>query len=292
MMRGGFGGRRNAAGAGCGNTNTVIGVFNGKSLLQHWRLSTRREGTSDEYAMLSRALRLRRAYTLRGDRRILSSVVPPLQWPLREYGPPLLRHGGPGGRAGHQRQGCPSCTSRHGVGADRIVNAVAAFEAHGGPCIVVDFGTATTFDAVSARGEYMGGVICPGISISAEALFQHAAKLPRVDINKTKAVIGRNTVRQHAGRTLLLAILAWWKASSCVWRAELGPEAKAIATGGLAQLSSATRGGGPRGPAPHPHRASGSCLSGISRRVGQGASQHLTSLPHHILQEDCVHIPR
>ena len=121
------------------------------------------------------------------------------------------------------------------VGADRIVNAVAAFEAYGGPCIVVDFGTATTFDAVSAKGEYLGGVICPGIGISAEALFQHAAKLPRVDIVKPKAVIGRNTVgSMQAG--LFYGYLGLVEGLVTRMRAELGAEAKAIATGGLAPL--------------------------------------------------------
>ncbi|HWT80834.1 MAG TPA: type III pantothenate kinase, partial [Candidatus Methylomirabilis sp.] len=175
-----------------GNTNTVIGVFEDKTLLQHWRLSTRRDGTCDEYASLIKGLfdfsglEFRRISAV-----ILSSVVPPLQGPLeemaRQYFGVEAMVVGPG-----MRTGMPILyESPREVGADRIVNAVAAFEAYGGPCIVVDFGTATTFDAISARGEYLGGAICPGIGISAEALFQHAAKLPRVDITRPKVTIGK-----------------------------------------------------------------------------------------------------
>jgi type III pantothenate kinase len=121
------------------------------------------------------------------------------------------------------------------VGADRIVNAVAAFEAYGGPCIVVDFGTATTFDAISAKGEYLGGVICPGIGISSEALFQHAAKLPRVDIARPKTVIGRNTVGSMQSG-LYYGYLGLVEGIVARMRTELGGQAKVVATGGLAQL--------------------------------------------------------
>jgi type III pantothenate kinase len=219
-----------------GNTNTVFGVFDGKALLHHWRLSTRREGTSDEYAMLVKGLFDFAGLSLGAvDAVILSSVVPPLQWPLedmaRRYFGVDAMVVGPG-----IKTGMPILyEAPREVGADRIVNAVAAFEAHGGPCIVVDFGTATTFDAVSAKGEYLGGVICPGIGISAEALFQHAAKLPRVDIVKPKTVIGRNTVgSMQAG--LFYGYLGLVEGLVTRMRAELGAEAKAIATGGLAQL--------------------------------------------------------
>lgn len=219
-----------------GNTNTVLGIFEGKTLLHHWRLSTRREGTSDEYAMLIKGLLDFAGLGLKDiDAVILSSVVPPLQWPLedmaRRYFGVDAMVVGPG-----IKTGMPILyeTPRE-VGADRIVNAVAAFEAYGGPCVVVDFGTATTFDAVSAKGEYLGGVICPGIGISAEALFQHAAKLPRVDVVKPKAVIGRTTVgSMQAG--LFYGYLSLVEGLVARIRAELGAEAKAIATGGLAQL--------------------------------------------------------
>ena len=219
-----------------GNTNTVVGVFEGQTLLRHWRLSTRREGTRDEYAMLIKGL-----FDFAGldfqrvSAVIISSVVPPLQGPLEEmvrqyFGvEPMVV--GPG-----IKTGMPILyESPRDVGADRIVNAVAAFEAYGGPCIVVDFGTATTFDAISARGEYIGGAICPGIGISAEALFQHAAKLPRVDVTQPKAIIGRNTVgSMQAG--LFYGYLSLVEGVVARMRAELGGRATVIATGGLAQL--------------------------------------------------------
>jgi type III pantothenate kinase len=219
-----------------GNTNTVIGVFDGKALLTHWRLSTRREGTRDEYAMLLKGLfdfaglDFRRVSAV-----IISSVVPPLQGPLEEMArqyfgiEPMVV--GPG-----IKTGMPILyESPREVGADRIVNAVAAFEAYGGPGIVVDLGTATTFDAISARGEYLGGAICPGIGISSEALFQHAAKLPRVDITRPKAIIGKTTVgSMQAG--LFYGYLGLVEGVVARMRAELGGRVTVIATGGLAQL--------------------------------------------------------
>jgi type III pantothenate kinase len=219
-----------------GNTNTVIGVFDGQALVTHWRLSTRREGTRDEYGILIKGL-----FDFGGlgfqavSAVIISSVVPPLQGPLEEMArqyfgvEPMVV--GPG-----IKTGMPILyESPREVGADRIVNAVAAFEAYGGPCIVVDFGTATTFDAISARGEYVGGVICPGIGISSEALFQHAAKLPRVDISRPKIVIGRNTVgSMQAG--LYYGYLSLVEGVVARMRAELGGKAAVVATGGLAQL--------------------------------------------------------
>jgi type III pantothenate kinase len=219
-----------------GNTNTVVGVFEGKTLLRHWRLSTRREGTRDEYAMLIKGLfDFAGVDFQRVSAVIISSVVPPLEGPLEE----MVRHYfkvepmvvGPG-----IKTGMPILyESPREVGADRIVNAVAAFEAYGGPCIVVDFGTATTFDAISARGEYLGGAICPGVGISAEALFQHAAKLPRVDVAQPKAIIGRNTVgSMQAG--LFYGYLSLVEGVVARMRAELGGRATVIATGGLAQL--------------------------------------------------------
>ncbi len=219
-----------------GNTNTVIGVFDGKTLLTHWRLSTRREGTRDEYGMLIKGLFDFAGLAFQGvSTLILSSVVPPLQGPLEEMArqyfgvEPMVV--GPG-----IKTGMPILyESPRDVGADRIVNAVAAFEAYGGPCIVVDFGTATTFDAISARGEYLGGAICPGIGISSEALFQHAAKLPRVDIARPKVIIGKNTVgSMQAG--LFYGYLSLVEGIVARMRAELGGRAAVVATGGLAQL--------------------------------------------------------
>jgi type III pantothenate kinase len=178
-----------------GNTNIVLGLFRGKELVHHWRVGTRRDGTADEYGIL-----LKNLFEVAGTSPsavagvIIASVVPPLQPVFEEMAqnyfkvPALVV--GPG-----IKSGMPILYDNpREVGADRIVNAVAAYETYGGPAIVVDFGTATTFDAISARGEYLGGVIAPGIGISAEALFERAAKLPRVDIVRPKAVIGKNTV--------------------------------------------------------------------------------------------------
>ena len=219
-----------------GNTNTVVGVFEGKELRVHWRLATRRDGTGDEYGILIRnlldlgGLELDQISAI-----IIASVVPPLQSSLEEMAlryfriVPLVV--GPG-----IKTGMPILydTPRE-VGADRIVNAVAAFEAYGGPAIVVDFGTATTFDAVSAKGEYVGGVIAPGIGIAAEALFERTAKLPRIDIAKPKSVVGKNTVgSMQAG--LFFGYLGLVEGIVARMREEMGGEPVVIATGGLAHL--------------------------------------------------------
>jgi type III pantothenate kinase len=219
-----------------GNTNTVIGVFEGKQLRMHWRLSSRRTGTSDEFGIFTKGLFDFAGLDVRAvDALILATVVPTLQRPLEEMSrrffgvEPLVV--GPG-----IKTGMPILSEApREVGADRIVNAVAALEAYGGPCIVVDFGTATTFDALSARGEYLGGAICPGIGISAEALFQRAAKLPRVEIARPEAVIGRNTVdSMQAG--LYYGYLGLVEGLVSRMKAELGGAPTVVATGGLAPL--------------------------------------------------------
>lgn len=219
-----------------GNTNTVVGVFEGADLKAHWRLSTRRAGTSDEYGIFVKSLFDFAGLDFRAITAvILSTVVPTVQGPLEEMSrqffgvEPLVV--GPG-----IKSGMPILyEAPREVGADRIVNAVAAFELYGGPCIVVDFGTATTFDAISARGEYLGGAICPGIGISAEALFQRAAKLPRVDIARPKAVIGRNTVHSMQSG-LYYGYLGLVEGLVGRMRDELGGDPKIVATGGLAGL--------------------------------------------------------
>lgn len=178
-----------------GNTNIVLGLFRERELVHHWRVGTRRDETSDEYGIL-----LKNLFEVVGVPRsavsgmIIASVVPPLQPVFEELARDYFQVApvvvGPG-----IRTGMPVLYDNpREVGADRIVNAVAAYETYGGPAIVVDFGTATTFDAVSAKGEYLGGVIAPGIGISAEALFERAAKLPRVEILRPKGIIAKNTV--------------------------------------------------------------------------------------------------
>jgi type III pantothenate kinase len=177
-----------------GNTNTVFGVFRGDQLIESFRLSTDTERTSDEYGALLLPL-LARAGIDPADAEavVISSVVPPLSltfdYLARDYfgHKPLFIE--PGVKTGMPiRYDNPS-----EVGADRIVNAVAARERYGSPVIVVDFGTATTFDVVNAAGEYAGGIIAPGITISAEALFSHASRLYRVDVRKPTELVGKNT---------------------------------------------------------------------------------------------------
>jgi type III pantothenate kinase len=178
-----------------GNTNTVLGVFRGKELAAHWRLTTARDQTVDEYGILTRNLLTLAKIEQRDIHAvIISSVVPPLNGTLAETSRRYFEREAlfvePGVKTGMPVH----YDNPQEVGADRIVNSVAAFEKYGGPCIAVDFGTAINFDAISARGEYLGGVLAPGIGISAEALFSRAARLFRVEIRDPGKVIGTNTV--------------------------------------------------------------------------------------------------
>ncbi len=178
-----------------GNTHMVLGVFEGKKLLASWRLATNKERTSDELGMLILGLFNHEKLSVdKVQAVIVASVVPPVMYTLehaiKKYinSQPMII--GPGTKTGiNIRYQNPK-----EVGADRIVNAVAGFDLYGGPLIIVDMGTATTFCAISEKGEYLGGVICPGMKISAEALYQKAAKLPRIDLVKPESVIGKNTV--------------------------------------------------------------------------------------------------
>ncbi len=218
-----------------GNTNTVLGVHDGARLLTHWRLSTRRDQTADEYGIFVRNLFLASNVDPRAVSGVaLASVVPPLTPVLVALSRDYLGHDPlvvePGVRTGMPILYEPASD----VGADRIVNGVAAFAAFGGPVIVVDFGTATTLDVVTARGEYGGGVICPGVGISADALFQRAARLPRVDVRHPGKVIGRSTVASmQAGLFFVYASMVEGLIARI--KAELGEPAKVIATGGLAE---------------------------------------------------------
>ena len=222
-----------------GNTNTVLGVHDGAALKAHWRLTTRREQTTDEYGILVRSLFLGSGVAPADIGGVaLASVVPPLTPGLvalsREYlgQDPLVIEPG-------VNTGMPILYEPAGdVGADRIVNGVAAYEAYGGPVIVVDFGTATTFDVVNGKGEYVGGVICTGAGISAEALFQRAARLPRVDIRRPAHVVGRSTVASIQSG-LYFGYASMVEGILARIRAELGEKARAVATGGLAQTLAA-----------------------------------------------------
>lgn len=178
-----------------GNTNIVLGVYQGKKLLNDWRISTDREKTSDEYGLIIDQLFKYNKISIEDiEAVIISSVVPTLMYSLQAMSikyfkkEPLII--GPGIKTGINIK----YDNPKEVGADRIVNAVAAYEKYGGPLVVVDFGTATTFCAISKEGDYLGGVISPGIKISSEALFLRTAKLPKVELVKPKEVINKNTV--------------------------------------------------------------------------------------------------
>ena len=222
-----------------GNTHLVLGIFKGDQLVHSWRVMTRRNQTFDEYAVLFRNL-----FELEGiaskdiEGMVISSVVPPLNETFeslaRQYFSlePLFIEA--------TRQDLvpiPTYKPPADVGADRIVNAMAAFDLIGGPSIVVDFGTATTFDAISGKGEYLGGVIAPGIGISAEALFSRASKLPRIEIRKPSKVIGDSTVGSMQSG-LYFGYVGLVEGILGNMKGELG-EAQVLATGGLASLVAA-----------------------------------------------------
>jgi len=230
-----------------GNTNTVLGVFERSTadgdaapqyerLLANWRVTTSKTQTVDEYGVLFRNL-FSMAHLEVGEVHgiVISSVVPPLDSVLRgvceryfSLKPLFIEPG--------VKTGMPVLYDNPAeVGADRIVNAVAAVEKYGAPCIVVDFGTATTFDCVSAKAQYVGGVICPGIGISADALFERTARLPRVDIRKPARVIGSNTVASLQSG-LYYGYLGLVDGILENLLKEMGEKTKVIATGGLAPL--------------------------------------------------------
>src|SRR6202051_4460986 len=234
-----------------GNTNTVLGVFarveetgsdgdistpRSQRLVANWRVATRQGSTIDEYGVLFRnlfSMASLEASEIQGI--VISSVVPPLAPVLRQVceryfnSKPLLIEPG-------VRTGMPVHYDNPAeVGADRIVNAVPAFEKYGGPCVIVDFGTATTFDCVSLKGEYLGGVICPGIGISADALFERTARLPRVEIRKPARVIGSNTVGSLQSG-LFSGYLGLVDGILERLVDEMGEETRVIATGGLGAL--------------------------------------------------------
>ena len=219
-----------------GNTNTSLGVFDGENLTANWRLTTARERTGDEWGVHTRNL-----FALAGldfksiDAIAIASVVPPLNFTLKRMAevyfrvtPLFVDH--------TIETGVPILYQPPSdVGADRIVDAVAAIHKYGAPCIVVDFGTATTFDAINATGEYLGGVITPGITISSDALFERAAKLPRVEIKRPEKVIGSATVEAmqsglYYGYVGLVDDILRRMID------ELGGSPRVIATGGLAPL--------------------------------------------------------
>lgn len=219
-----------------GNSNTSLGVYRGNELIAHWRLTTDPARTVDEYGVHSRNLFQLADLDFKAiDAIAIASVVPPLNYTLRRMAEvyfkisPLFVDNttDTGLRILYE----PASD----VGADRIVDAVAAIEKYGSPCIVVDFGTATTFNAINAHGEYLGGAITPGIMISSEALFARAAKLPRVDIKRPNKVIGSSTVTaMQSGLYYGYAGLVDGVLEKMI--EEIGSPPRVVATGGLAQL--------------------------------------------------------
>ncbi|MBI2460504.1 MAG: type III pantothenate kinase [Candidatus Rokubacteria bacterium] len=219
-----------------GNTNTVLGVYDGRRLVASWRLTSRREQTADEYGVFTETLLRARGLEPGAIRDIvISTVVPPVQQTLEEmceryFGlRPLVVEPG-------ERVPLPlRVENPREIGADRIVNAVAAIALYGPPLIVIDFGTATTFDCISPRGEFLGGAIAPGLTTAAEALFTKAARLFRVELVRPKEVIGRNTVTNiQSGLVYGYAGLVDGLVERM--RAEMEGDPKVIATGGLAPL--------------------------------------------------------
>jgi type III pantothenate kinase len=222
-----------------GNTNITMGLYRDHELVVAWRLATDHERMQDEYGIQIIGLLEHAGYQPEDIHGIaLASVVPPLTGTFLQacdnyiHQKPLVVD------AGVKTGVSIRYEDPKAVGADRVVDAAAVQELYGGPACVVDFGTATTFDAISAEGDYLGGAIAPGIGIAAEALFLRTAKLPRVDLSRPPSVIGRNTV--HAMQSgLVFGYVSLVEGMVDRFRSELGPEMKVIATGGLAEIIAA-----------------------------------------------------
>ena len=219
-----------------GNSNIVMGTYEGKKLMKHWRISTDRQKTGDEYGMLINDLfRYQGVHISDIHNIIISSVVPPLVVPMVKmceryfHIHPLLV--GPGIKTGIRL----NYENPRAIGADRIVNVVGAYEQFGGPLIVIDIGTATTFDVVAENGDFLGGVIAPGIGTSADALFNSTAKLPRIELVPPKNIVCRNTVQgMQAG--IIFGYVGQIDEIVRRIRLETGMYMKVIATGGLARM--------------------------------------------------------
>jgi type III pantothenate kinase len=219
-----------------GNTNLTIGLYQGETLVHHWRLATEQTRMPDEYGLQLLGLLTNAGRTIADLTGIcLASVVPQLTGRIvqacREYlkQEPLVVDTGvkTGIRIRYE--------DPKAVGADRVADAVAVMHLYGGPACIIDFGTATTFNALSKEGDYLGGAITAGINLAAEALFTHAAKLPQIDLQRPPSVIGRNTT--HAMQSgLIFGYVAMVEGMVERFRKELGPQMKIIATGGLAGL--------------------------------------------------------
>ncbi len=220
-----------------GNTNIRIGVYQQKKLIAHWKLATNREWTSDEFGLyFVQFFNYEKLNISDIEAVIVASVVPPIMYSFEHAIEKYLKRKpiliGPGLKTGINVK----YDNPRELGADRIASAVAAYEIYGGPVIVVDFGTATTFNAISSKGEFLGGAICPGIKISAEALYQRTAKLPRIDLTKHDEVIGRSTsVSMQSG--VFFGYVGTVNYLVNRIKAEMKEEnTRVIATGGLAKF--------------------------------------------------------
>ncbi len=213
-----------------GNTQTVVGIFQGDKLLGHYRISTRSYLTADEYAVLFQDLFNFDGFSFDQIKALaISSVVPSCTQALGQLAKEKLIIVGPGTKTGINIL----YDNPLEVGSDRIVNAVAAYNIYGGPIVIVDFGTATTFDVVSEKGEYLGGAIAPGIEVSANALFEKAAKLSRVELKLPDKVIGKNTEESMQSGIIYGTAGSIDVLIAKIWD-EIGSNTKVVATGGLA----------------------------------------------------------
>jgi type III pantothenate kinase len=219
-----------------GNTNITLGLYQGEEAGPRWRLATNHERMPDEYALQFLGLLSHAGFTPEDLKGIsLASVVPPLTGKIIEACRRYLLNDPFVVDAGVKTGVRVRYEDPRAVGADRIVDAVAVQRMYGGPACVVDFGTGTTFDAISQEGDYLGGAIAPGIGIAAEALFLRTAKLPRVDLQRPPSVIGRNTVHSMQSG-LFFGYVSLVEGMVARFRKELGPTMKVIATGGLAEV--------------------------------------------------------
>ena len=218
-----------------GNTNITIGLYRGEELVAHWRVSTDQQKMPDEYGILLLSLMARQGLESSEIRGVsVASVVPPVTDMILEMldsyvGVEPLLVG-----AGIKTGVAVRYDNPYEVGADRVVNAAAAFRLYGGPACIVDFGTGTTFDALSATGDYLGGAIAPGVRVAAEALFLRTAKLPRIDLTRPRKAIGTNTADSMRSG-ILFGYVGLVEGMVERFRRELGPSMRVIGTGGLAK---------------------------------------------------------
>ncbi|MFO7952797.1 MAG: type III pantothenate kinase [Bacillota bacterium] len=219
-----------------GNTHIMLGIYRKQEIMVYWRLPTREDSTEDELGMVVKNLLHNSHLSLKDINAIaISSVVPPLMYSLERMATKYFKINpliiGPGVKTGLNIV----TENPREVGADRIVNAVAAYNLYGGPLIIVDFGTATTFCAVSEKGNYLGGVIAPGIGISVEALYDKAAKLPRVEIARPERIIGKNTIfAMQSG--IVFGFVGQVDGIVRQMKSELNKDPLVVATGGFASL--------------------------------------------------------